>query len=103
MSTTKLLQILSLYGAGDPKVMAGGISAMIIDFAIGAAVGLVGVFIAWIVLRNKKDRPSWFLPVSTFFAWTWIIFIPIGTVVGFSMLKWRKREEKTEKTGNAGA
>ena len=89
-SVTKLFQTESLYGSGDPKMMAGAISSIIMDLLVGAVIGLVGVFFAWLVLRNKTECPSWFLPVSTFFAWTWMVFILVGTVIGVLMLRWRR-------------
>ena len=91
-SLIKLFQVESLYDFGDPKMMAGAISTIIMDLLVGAVIGFVGVFLAWLVLRNKKERPSWFLLVSTFFAWTWMIFVPIGTVIGIFMLRWRRPE-----------
>ena len=100
-STIKMSQVESLYGAGDPKMMAGAISTIIMELLIGAVIGLVGVFMAWLVLRNKEDRPSWFLPVSTFFAWTWMVFIPIGTVIGVLMLRWRKPENEVVSAAQA--
>ena len=90
------MQIELLYDAGDPKLMAGAISMIFTDLLIGAVIGLAGVLMAWLVLRNRENRPSWFLPVSTFFAWMWMIFIPIGTVIGVLMLKWRRPEEEAE-------
>ena len=95
-SIIKYFQVQSLYGAGDPKLMAGAISTATIDFLLGALIGLIGVFLAWWVLRDKKQRPSWFLPISTFLAWTWMVFIPIGTIVGVMMLRWRKPESAIE-------
>ncbi len=88
--TIELIQNYSLYYAGDPKMIAGAISSIAVFFLIGVAIGLVGVLLAWLVLRNKKNRPSWFLPVSTFFAWAWMVFVPIGTVVGVLILRWKK-------------
>ena len=95
-SVIKLIQVESLYSSGDPKMIAGAISTIIMDLLIGAAIGLVGVCLAWLVLRNRKERPSWFLPVSTFFAWMWMIFVPIGTVIGIFMLRWRRPEPADE-------
>ena len=89
-SSIELIQNDSLWSSGDPKMMAGAISAILMYLIIGAVIGFVGVFLAWLVLRDKKSRPSWFLPVSTFFAWTWMVFIPIGTVIGVFMLRWRR-------------
>ena len=95
-SAIKLVQIEVLYESSDPKMMAGAISMVIMDLLIGAVIGLFGVFLAWVVLRNKKEQPSWFIPVITFLAWMWIIFIPIGTVIGILMLRGRKPESSKE-------
>jgi len=93
----KYSQVMSLYGSGDPKMMAGYLSTVIIDLGLGAIVGFLGVFLAWRVLRNKQERPSWFLPVSTFFAWAWMIFFPVGTVIGLMMRRWRRPVSADEK------
>jgi hypothetical protein len=87
-ASIELIQNDSLWSSGDPKMMAGAISSILMYLIIGAVIGFVGVFLAWLVLRDKKGRPSWFLPVSTFFAWAWMVFIPIGTVIGVFMLRW---------------
>lgn len=95
-TTVKLIQIVSLYGKGDPKMMAGGISVMLVDLFAGAAIGLVGVAIAWWVLRDRKSRPLWFVTTSKVLAWAWIPFIPVGTVIGVLMLRWCKPEARPE-------
>ena len=96
-----LIQDESLWSSGDPKMMAGAISLIIMDLLIGAVVGFVGVFLAWRVLRDKQGRPSWFLPISTFFACTWMVFIPIGTVIGVLMLRWRRPQVIEEPVAQA--
>ena len=87
-STIELIHNDSLWDSGDPKTMAGAISVVLTSQIIGAAIGSVGVFPAWLVLRDGDSRPSWFLKASTLFAWIWMAFIPIGTVIGVSMLRW---------------
>lgn len=79
-----------IISSGDPRMMAGAISAVLVGLGIGAILGLPGILLAWIVLRNKDERPSWFVSLSTFFAWAWILFIPAGTVFGILMLLWRR-------------
>lgn len=90
VSSIELIQNDRLWSSGDPKLLAGAISSILMYLIIGAVIGFVGVFLSWLVLRDKKGRPSWFLPVSTFFAWTWMVFVPIGTVAGVLMLRWRR-------------
>ena len=95
-SMFNMFQVGSLYDSGDPKLVSGAVSVIIMDLLIGVVAGFGGVLLAWLVLRQKSDRPSWFLPVSTFFAWAWIVFVPIGTVIGFFMLRWRRPESVGE-------
>lgn len=80
----------SFASGGDPKMLAGEISQALMIIVIGAVVGLVGAALAWYVLRDKKSRPDWFVSASRSFAFAWLVFIPIGTIVGFFMFRWRK-------------
>ena len=79
----------SLYDSGDPKLMAGFISSLVLRQVIGASIGLVGVLVAWIAIRRFSPPPSWFVSASGLFGLAWVIFFPIGTVVAAYMLQWR--------------
>ena len=79
----------SLAKTGDPKILAGVISQALMLWVLGAIVGLFGAALGWYVLRDKESRPEWFVSASRSFAFAWMLFIPIGTVVGFFMLRWR--------------
>jgi len=91
-----LVRDTSFATGGDPKMLAGAISQVLMVINIGAVIGLVGVVLAWYVLRDKESRPDWFVSVSKSFAFTWMVFIPIGTVVGFFMLRWRKTDRASQ-------
>jgi magnesium-transporting ATPase (P-type) len=80
----------SFASGGDPKMLAGAISQALMVVIIGAVIGLVGAALAWYVLRRKESRPNWFVSASRTFAFAWMVFVPIGTIVGFLMLRWRK-------------
>lgn len=82
--------IQALYSAGDPKLMAGFISSTILELGITVLIGLVGVGLAWASIRKFDECPPWFLSITKFFGWAWIIFIPVGTVIGVWMLRWQK-------------
>ncbi len=86
----------SLVSGGDPKMLDGAISQSLMTIVIGAVVGLVGAALAWYILRDKKSRPDWFVSASRTFAFAWMMFIPIGTTVGFFMLRWRKPAGETQ-------
>jgi len=79
----------SLYDSGDPKLMAGFVSSLVLRQVIGASIGLVGVLVAWIAIRRSGQPPSWFLSASGLFGLAWVIFFPIGTIVAAYMLQWR--------------
>ena len=89
-SIIEIFQDPYIISSGDPRMMAGAISAVLVGLGIGAILGLPGILLAWIVLRNKDQRPSWFVSLSSCFAWAWILFIPVGTVFGILMLLWRR-------------
>ena len=79
----------SLYDSGDPELMAGFISSLVLRQIIGAFIGLVGVLVAWIAIRRSDSPPSWFLSASGLFGFAWVFFVPIGWVVAGYMLQWR--------------
>lgn len=79
-----------IYTIGDPKIMAGMISQALMIVILSAVIGLIGVVLAWYVLRDKQNRPAWFVSVSRSFAFAWLVFIPIGTIVGILIFRWRR-------------
>ena len=85
-----MLQVDSLYGEGDPKLVAGVISSAILSFSVDVLFGLVGALLAWVSLRESGNPPNWFRGVSRFFALFWFPLIPVGTILGFFMLKWAR-------------
>ena len=90
------LHIQSLYEAGDPKVLAGALSSILVTLLLAAIVGFVGVILARPVLREKGSCPQWFLKTTTILAWAWMVFIPVGTAIGLLLLRWRKTEPANE-------
>lgn len=82
--------------AGDPKMLAGAISQALMLWILGAIVGLIGAALGWYVLRDKESRPEWFVSASRSFAFAWMLFIPIGTLIGFFMLRWRDVSHQTK-------
>ena len=90
VSLARAPQLVERYAGEDPAMLSGLVSKALLGLAIGAAIGLVGVAIARPILRNLNDRPAWFVTVNRFFAWTWMVFVPIGTVIGIRILGWCK-------------
>ena len=84
--------------AGDAKMAAGEISQALVTFGLRATIGLIGAALAWYILRPRRPAPPWFIRTSKILAVAWLVFVPIGTLVGFFMFRWCK-PLKTEETG----
>jgi hypothetical protein len=88
-----------LYASGDPRLVAGMLSQSLITFGIATIIGFLGIFCAWYTLKINGVRPAWFTALNKVFAWAWAVFIPIGTVIAFVLLKWNK----TDRNAHAAA
>ena len=47
-------QAITLYGAGDPQTMAGGISKALVTTVLGLVVAIPAVFLHWVVSSRAK-------------------------------------------------
>ena len=74
----------------DPRIVWQIRSQYLTEFVVLLVGGLLGAFLAWIALRKTNDRPQWFLRLSAVFGSLWLIVFPIGTAVGYCMLRWRR-------------
>ncbi len=79
-----------LFQRGDPKMLAGELAGILMELGLATFIGIVGVALARSVLRSTRPAPHWFIHVTPLFAWSWIIFIPIGTLIGALMFRWRR-------------
>ena len=71
---------------GDPKLMAGHISLGVVTSIIQIVPALIGLFLnIWLIKRNNNLKI--FVRCSKYFAYLWILFIPIGTFFGVKQLK----------------
>ncbi|MCW8878287.1 MAG: MotA/TolQ/ExbB proton channel family protein [Kangiellaceae bacterium] len=75
-------QSITLYGEGDPKVMAGGISAALSFLIIGALISIPGLIISIISLFISSYRSKWLFRYSIMVSIFWIVSFPVGTVFG---------------------
>ena len=89
---SQVFQAGGQFESGDPAKAAGAISQAPTPLIISSAIGLVGVFLAWLALRVKGIRPRWFITAIKVLALTWLVFIPVGTIAGFFMLRWNRTE-----------
>ena len=75
-------QAVTIYGAGDPKLMAGGISSALVSLILGSLVSLPGYIVTLYVVVKTSYREKWFIIFNILAAIFWLLFVPIGTVLG---------------------
>jgi len=86
------INTISLLETGDPRLIAGTLSQGIVTALIKVIPGLIGLIISWRILIKKTNIPSWFKSYSKILSYLWLLFIPIGTVLGIIQLKNLKNE-----------
>ncbi|MBV1911236.1 MAG: MotA/TolQ/ExbB proton channel family protein [Kangiellaceae bacterium] len=86
ISMIELFQSITLYGEGDPKVMAGGISQALISTVLGVVVALPGAVLLAISILFFKHRKPWVYRVSIVAAIFTLLMFPIGTIVAIIIL-----------------
>jgi hypothetical protein len=70
----------------DPKLVAGHISSGIVISIVQIIPALIGLIISiWLI--NKKSSSKLFVICCKYFAYLWLLFIPIGTFLGVKQLK----------------
>lgn len=81
----KLIQVfqsITLYGNGDTKVMASGMSNTLSYFIIGALISVPGLIISIVSLFISSYRNRRLFIYSIIIAIFWMISFPIGTIFG---------------------
>ncbi len=58
-------------------------------------VGIIGAVTDFILLSKVKYWASWFLKESRVIGWLWLLFVPIGTIIGVVLLGARREAIKT--------
>ena len=70
----------------DPKLVAGHISSGVVLSLIQIIPALIGLIIS-VWLLNKNHSSKLFIIYCKYFAYLWLLFIPIGTFLGVKQLK----------------
>ncbi|MGO3421303.1 MAG: hypothetical protein ACTIMZ_02420 [Pseudoalteromonas distincta] len=84
----------TVFAGGDPKLIAGHISSAIVVSLIQIIPALIGLFINTYVLNSRLNKninininsSAMFINISKFYAYLWILFIPLGTFLGIKQL-----------------
>ena len=74
-------------GNANPAALAEKISLALMTTTYGVAFGLVGVILVSIALFRRTNREPWFYKcVSTLSIFWFIMFFPIGLIIGIYLL-----------------
>ena len=76
------IEEVSRRGSGDPKLMAGEISAALVPAILLALLSAFGLIISMAVVSTTSYRKRWFYRLSMGFAAASLLFFPVGTVLG---------------------
>jgi len=86
----------TVFAGGDPKLVAGHLSSAIVVSLIQIIPALIGLFINMYVLNSRLNinininininSSAMFINISKFYAYLWILFIPLGTFLGIKQL-----------------
>ena len=89
---TGIYNAYAAFAGGDPKLIAGHISSGIVISLIQIAPAIVGYFINYMLLKNKRVNDFALLKSALkFYAFIWLLFIPIGTILGAKLLTQLKK------------
>ena len=85
--------LLALYNAalefsgGDPRLLAGIISEGIITSLLHSCLALVGLLLSLVAVYKLKVLPNWFKRATKCFSYLWVLFFPVGTIIGVIQIK----------------
>ncbi len=94
-----ILVAASIYSDGDPRLVAGALSSGVVGSLVTVFPALIGVIIGWFLLRRQRDVPPWFLRFSSVMSWFWLLFLPLGTLVGALQLRVLKKRRVAQSMG----
>ena len=83
----------------DPRLIAGIISGQLVMVLIWAVPGIIGATLSALLIRKVRYRARWYLAATRFFAYTWLAFVPLGTILGYVLLRW-SRDNEPSNPGN---
>ena len=84
---SSLFEAYRLFSTGDPKLVSGSISSGLVTSLLLCIPAIVGLFMSLRLIKSSSDLPSWFLSITKLLSYLWLLFIPLGTVVGILQLR----------------
>ena len=78
---------INSFALGDPKLIAGLLSNGVLTSLIQVIPALIGVSISIKLLNKGNELSVGFLRFSKVYSYLWILFIPVGTILGIKQLR----------------
>ena len=78
---------MELVSSGDPKLVAGTLSASIVKSLIAVVPSILGLLLSVYLTRTVDKLPKWFKSYSRFMSYLWLLFIPLGSFIGYLQLR----------------
>ena len=79
-------QEITASGVSDPRVMAEGIGKALVPVIVWGAYGVFGLLTTLITIFVSRYRARWWFWSSWAFAIIYLLFVPIGTVLGIALI-----------------
>jgi hypothetical protein len=86
LSFYELFNEVTLHGTGDPKVMAGELSNILVTIILGLSASVPGLILLLIAIAVMNYRPNWVYWLTVFHSTLLLFMIPIGSILGIAGL-----------------
>ncbi|WDE10391.1 hypothetical protein [Thalassomonas haliotis] len=78
---------VAAFPTADPKLIAGELSAGIVLSLIQVIPAMVGFALSFWCIKKSTEASKVYLKLCKLFAYLWLLFIPIGIILGIKQLK----------------
>jgi len=78
---------INMNAPSDPKLMAGELATGITLSLLQVIPALLGLSLSYWSLKKSDTSPKLFVIIFKFYSYLWLLFIPIGTFLGYKQLK----------------
>jgi len=78
---------INMTASSDPRLMAGELSVGITLSLLQIIPAFLGLLLSYWSLKQPDNPPRLYLNICKYFSYLWLMFIPIGTIIGFKQLK----------------
>jgi len=82
-----IIGAINSFSLGDPKLVAGLLTSGVLTSLIQVIPALIGISISIKLLNEGSELSVVFLKFSKVYSYLWVLFIPVGTILGLKQLR----------------